>query len=294
MTIIVGLAAAATLLVLYHQGQELSTWSRVETARALLTGLVIVEFYVALLVAVSSSASAVTKERESQTLDLLLVTPITSRYYIWGKLRGLVSFMIPFAAVPMAQVLLVVCYDLIAGIHFAASGAPLRDEHGLIVATVTTFWGRALYAPWVVSWETALTLPVYLTIVMACVCMLGLQMSLKWSKTLTAVIIMLGGLMLAFGAMGVCGFTVAKGVPIVGTAGAIFSPVNAICILIDPEGFSADFRRGGVFDGDYATAGRIVIALMTLICAGLYCLAIWGMYKSMVKNFDMIIRRQHQ
>ena len=294
MTIIVGLAAAVTLLALYYHGLELNGWTRVETARALLTGLVIIEFYVALLVAVSSAASAVTKERESQTLDLLLVTPITSRYYIWGKLRGLVSFMIPFAAVPMAQVLLVVCYDLIAGIHFAASGAPVLDSHGMILSTVTTFWGRALYAPWVVSWETAFTLPVYLTIVMACVCMMGLQMSLKWSKTLTAVIIMLLALMIAFGAMGACGFTVSGKIPIVGTAGALFSPVNAICILIDPEGFSVDFHGGGAFAGDYEVAGRVVIALMTLICAGLYCLAIWGMYKSMVKNFDMIIRRQHQ
>ena len=73
--------------------------------------------------------------------------------------------------------------------------------------------------------------------------------------------------------------TVARGevVALLGPSGAGKSTLLTAIGLINPP-----------------TAGRIVIALMTLICAGLYCLAIWGMYKSMVRNFDMIIRRQHQ
>ena len=99
-----------------------------QQTRQLLLGLVIVEFSVALLVATNVSAAAVTKERESQTLDLLLVTPITSRYYIWGKLRGLVSFMLPFAAVPTLTILLVVLYDFAAaGLHLAWAQGTAMD-----------------------------------------------------------------------------------------------------------------------------------------------------------------------
>jgi hypothetical protein len=41
-------------------------------------------------------------------------------------------------------------------------------------------------------------------------------------------------------------------------------------------------------------AGRVVLFIMTLLVSGGYCLVVWAMYKSMVRNFDMIIRRQHQ
>ena len=139
LTIIIGLGAALTILYFYHlkrvQAFHAATpgdvtrllASAAETTRQFLLGLILVEFSVSLLVATNTSASAVTKERESQTLDLLLVTPITSRYYIWGKLRGLVSFMLPFAAVPTITVLLVILYDLFSGMHFASSGQPIYD-----------------------------------------------------------------------------------------------------------------------------------------------------------------------
>ena len=35
------------------------------------------------------------------TLDLLLTTPITPNKYIWGKVRGLVSFLVLLVAVPV-------------------------------------------------------------------------------------------------------------------------------------------------------------------------------------------------
>ncbi len=288
LTIIVGLAAAVGLLYVYHNGIAPFGKSPLEFARQMLLGLTIVEFSVALLVATNTSASAVTKERESQTLDLLLVTPITSRYYIWGKLRGLVSFMLPFAAVPTFTVLLVVLYDLIRGLHFAASSAPAPAEG------IDTFWARALYAPWVVRWETVITLPLLLTAMMAWACMLGLQLSLKWARTLVAVMASVGVLAGICGVLGVCGFTIARNLDYVGTAGSLFSPFTAICVLIDPESYSKDFGPAGAFTADAQLGGRILVVMVTLSVCTAYCLIIWGMYKSMVKNFDMIIRRQHQ
>jgi ABC-type transport system involved in multi-copper enzyme maturation permease subunit len=238
---------------------------------------VIVEFSVALLVATNTSASAVTKERESQTLDLLLVTPITSRYYIWGKLRGLVSFMLPFAAVPTLTMLLVVLYDW-----------------GALVIT-----GKS--TEWVVWPETIFTLPLLLTAMLAWACMLGLQLSLKWARTIVAVMASVGVLLGICSILGVCGFAavdkLSPAAPVVGA----FSPFTAICMLIAPKEFATSAFGPAGWYSDTSTsagapewAGRIVLVISILLAATAYCLIIWGMYRSMVKNFDMIIRRQHQ
>src|SRR5207248_3816630 len=82
-----------------------------EQARQFLLGAVMVEVAVILLIVTNAAASTVTREKEDGTLDLLLSTPITSRYYIWGKLRGLVSFVMPLVAVPVASILLFIVYD---------------------------------------------------------------------------------------------------------------------------------------------------------------------------------------
>jgi ABC-type transport system involved in multi-copper enzyme maturation permease subunit len=259
VTILVGTAAAIVLLVFYHRGDV-----AVEDARRVLMALVIVEFSVSLLVATNTSAAAVTKERESQTLDLLLVTPITSRYYIWGKLRGLVSFMLPFAAVPTITIFLVVLYDLIF---------TLRSGGG----------------EWVVWPENIIALPVLLTALLAGACMLGLQWSLKWSRTIVAVMASVGVLAGFCAVMGICGFTAASNIPVVGLVVAAFSPYTAIAVMICP----ADYAPSAFPPGSELT-GRITLFVAILVAAAVYCGIVWWMYKSMVRTFDMIIRRQHQ
>jgi ABC-type transport system involved in multi-copper enzyme maturation permease subunit len=225
--------------------------------------LVVVEFSVSLLVATNTSAAAVTKERESQTLDLLLVTPITSRYYIWGKLRGLVSFMLPFAAVPTITIALVVLYDVLF---------TLRNGGGA----------------WVVWPENIVALPVLLTALLAWACMLGLQLSLKWSRTIVAVMASVGVLAGICAVLGVCGFTAASNIPYVGTAIAAFSPYTAIAVMICPVDYAPSaFPSGGEL------LGRIVLFASIIAASAAYCGIVWAMYKSMVRNFDMIIRRQH-
>ena len=68
-------------------------------------------------------------------------------------------------------------------------------------------------------------------------------------------------------------------------------------MLIDPTNFAAaDFGSGAnaTYGGNAAFVGRLVVFITTMVVSGVYCLIVWGMYRSMVKNFDMIIRRQHQ
>jgi ABC-type transport system involved in multi-copper enzyme maturation permease subunit len=238
-----------------------------QDARSFLLGAVIVEFAVILLIVTNAAASTVTREKEDGSLDLLLTTPITSRYYIWGKLRGLVSYVLPLVAVPVASALLFIIYDTADG----------------LMSSDTT---RA----WIVFPEAVLILPGLLIIVAAFASILGMQMSLRCRTTVRAVMSSVGIVLGICGALGWCGYSALDGFKagepslVVGS----FSPFTVLTILIDPE------RYGGtLFDpgGQYGT-GRAIVLIFSWIATGAYALVVWTMYKSMVKNFDMTIRRQ--
>ena len=145
-------------------------------ARSFLLGACILEFAVILLIVTNAAASTVTREKEDGSLDLLLTTPITSRYYVWGKLRGLVSFVIPLIAVPIASVLMFVIYDCW---RWMTTGTPDFQ--------------------WIVFPEAVLVLPGTLIIVAAFASILGMQMSLRCRTTVRAVMSSVGIM------LGVCG-----------------------------------------------------------------------------------------
>ena len=71
---------------------------------------------------------------------------------------------------------------------------------------------------------------------------------------------------------------------------AAFSPFTVMTILIDPVSFA-----GRVFDPSYSSDpgfARIILFVFSYVAVGAYTLIVWSMYKSMVKNFDMTIRKQ--
>jgi ABC-type Na+ efflux pump permease subunit len=270
MTILVGLAGAAYLLYWHESGMPaggaVAAWE--DQTRMWFAGIILLELSISLLVATNSSASAVTKERESQTLDLLLVTPITSRYYIWGKLRGLVSFMLPFVAVPTLTVVMIVADDMVHG-RF--------DEHALL-------WP-----------EVIIEMPLFLTALVAFACMLGLQLSLKWSRTLVAVMVSLGALAGICAALGACGYAAnSSSAGFFGLIFSAFSPFTGVAVMMDPTQFAEHSIGSEGFSGDTLWEGRLLLFISFVTSSVVYCLIVYGMYKSMVKNFDMIIRRQHQ
>jgi len=71
---------------------------------------------------------------------------------------------------------------------------------------------------------------------------------------------------------------------------ASFSPFTVLTVLINPWSYGGRlFTQGGA--GDIIT-GRIELAVASWIAAGAYAAIVWAMYKAMVKNFDMTIRKQ--
>jgi ABC-type transport system involved in multi-copper enzyme maturation permease subunit len=240
-----------------------------ETARGALLGAVIIEFAVILLIVTNAAASTVTREKEDGTLDLLLTTPITSRYYIWGKLRGLVSYVLPLVAVPVASVLVFIAYDLI---RLMGTGGAFK---------------------WIVFPEAVLVMPGLLIMVAAFASILGMHMSLRCRTTVRAVMSSVGIVIGICAGLGWCGYT------ILGNAGrhagifplivGSFSPFTVLTVLIDPVQFGGSSFEPG--SGDVPLA-RTAVLVCGWIATALYGVVVWTMYKSMVKNFDMTIRRQ--
>lgn len=243
------------------------------TARSWLLGLTIVEFSVILLIMANAAASAVTREKEDGTLDLLLSTPITSRYYIWGKLRGLVAFVLPLVAVPVVSSFIFIGHDVFRWIA-----------------------GRDSSFEWIVFPEAMITMPAMLIIVCAFAAILGMQMSLRCRTTVRAVMSSVGIIVGACAMMGWCGYEVLTNSPSMSSDLAIaigaFSPFTLLTILINPQEYAGSaFEHSAGANYDPGTA-RIVAFVVCLVALALYALGIWSMYKAMVKNFDMTIRKQ--
>ncbi len=236
-----------------------------DSVRNYLLGFVVLEFAVILLIVTNAAASTVTREKEDGTLDLLLTSPITSRYYIWGKLRGLVYFVLPLIAVPVASCAVFIAYDLIR----MASEPTER---------------------WIAFPETLLLLPCMLIIIAAFAAILGMQMSLRMRTTVMAVMSSVGIVAGACGIMGYCGYSFLSSRDLNGLAVFVgsFSPFTLMTMLINPYQFDR------VFQGDDQSQNRVWMSLSTAAAVAVYTSIVFALYRSMVKNFDMTIRRQQR
>jgi ABC-type transport system involved in multi-copper enzyme maturation permease subunit len=241
-----------------------------QRARNFLLGASILEFAVILLIVTNAAASTVTREKEDGSLDLLLTTPITSRYYVWGKLRGLVAFVTPLIAVPVLSALMFIVYDL----------------WRLMTTNDASF-------QWIVFPEAILILPGTLIIVAAFASILGMQMSLRCRTTVRAVMSSVAIMLGICGAMGWCGLEFLQSRGADGTFSLIlssFSPFTVMTVLIDPVSYGGRLFETG--NPDDISSGRVVLFIFSWVATGAYAAIVWQMYKSMVKNFDMTIRKQ--
>jgi hypothetical protein len=147
---------------------------------------------------------------------------------------------------------------------------------------------------WVVYPEALLLVPAMLIIVSAFAAILGMQMSLRCRTTVMAVMLSVGIVVGLCGALGWCGWQLLSpsGQGQVGIVAGSFSPFTLLTMLIDPQDFAhRAFGLDSAHDTDPAAA-RVVAFISALIAIGAYAAVVWSMYKSMVKNFDMTIRKQ--
>ena len=201
----VGLIFAFVLLVLHGRGSL-----GVTPDRYLLYVTVLVELGITLFIATASAATSMTREKEANTLELLLATPLTSGRIISGKIRGLVSAAGPMLLVPYATVSLFIFYDLVSG----RMGNPASRT---------------------VNWEALLCLPLLFVAFTAFACMIGLQSSIKSKRTMGAVFSSMALVLLVFFITSSCAMTIhSPENPQLSSAIMPLTPLTAMYVVVDP------------------------------------------------------------
>lgn len=243
-----------------------------ETARDILAPLLWVELTIVLLVLCNVSASAITREREDGTLDLLMVTPVTSRYYVWGKLRGLISFAGVLLIVPVATAAM-----------FAAVN-PFRPAPPVPAGPV----GQGIVVQ-IMPPEGVLILAVSMLSYCSLAVMIALTTSLKVKRSINAVIssvFVVGATAVGIGA---CGTVSLTAVPVLGPLLAMASPYVAIALAVMPHKVA-----GALVRESPGLNYRLLLTVHAAVGAGMCTALVYGLYSSMVKTFDVTIRSQNQ
>ncbi|QYK47813.1 MAG: ABC transporter permease subunit [Phycisphaeraceae bacterium] len=257
------------LVFLYHSG----SMAPASFQLALLT-TVTAELGVITLLAITMAATAVTREREDGTLDLLLTTPITPSAYLTGKLRGLIAYLLPLLAVPLGTVAFASLYALTGG---------LGREDGAMITSIAL---AKQFAHPIVLPEAALILPIVVVPFIAFCAIVGLHWSLKSKGTLGSVVASVGIVAAVSAFVGLCGWRAGSEFALLGPALAGLSPGSALFATINP----ADMLSQTISSHDLTTA-RVALAIGCFISAGAYIGIVYAVHAALVKNFDMTVRK---
>ena len=268
--LILGAGWGVGLLVHYHNSSMTAS-----SFRLALVSTVVGELAVTTLVAINMAATAISREREDGTLDLLLTTPLSAGAYMTGKLRGLVAYLIPLIAIPSGTIGIAGIYSLFHGF----------GKTSKVVITSTLVGGAKVSAP-VVLPEAGLVVGITSLAFIAFCVMIGLQWSLKSRGTLGSVVGAVGVIGAIAGTIGLCGWLSSSQIPVVGAAMAALTPASAVRACINPVSAMLDT----VMESGLVTA-RITLGIGTIAAAGVYAGIVFGLHSAIVRNFDFTVRK---
>ncbi len=246
-----------------------------ETFRFIMLVAVWTELAVVTLVAINMSATAVTREREDGTLDLLLTTPITPEMYLSGKLRGMVAYLLPMAAVPVGTLAM-------AGVYVGFGGFG-RDGGAVVGETINQ---QPVEVP-VVLPEALFAAPVAVLPFIAFCVMIGLHWSVKSRGTLSAVISTFGVVAAIAGMAGLCGWKSGTDFEALGPAFAGMSPATVVYALIDPAHALEATAQGE----SSLLSARVSLLVGVVIGALVHLGLVYALHSAMSRGFDMTVRR---
>lgn len=267
--IALGLATGLAVVILFHTGTLNPT-----DFRFVVRSVVFTEVFVIALVAINMAATAVSREREDGTLDLILTTPITPGMYLTGKLRGLVAYLLPLIGVPVFTIGIAGLYAFF-GNNIRAGGTMVSERVG----------NGTLAVPAVLP-EAVLVAPLVLVPFMAFCVMIGLHWSLKSKGTLGSVVGTVAVVGIISGIVGLCGWNGGADMPVVGPALAAISPASLLDALVAP----VDRMDGTVVDAGLATA-RTALAIGAAVSAAIYIAIVYAVHTAMVRGFDFTVRK---
>ena len=262
-----GMCAAVVLIGFYMQGTITAS-----TFRVSLVALLGAETVIIALTALNLSATAVSREREDGTLDLILTTPIQPGPYLSGKLRGVIQNLLPMLLVPSLSLGLASLFVLFGG--FGSS-----VEITSMVAT------NQVKLPLLLP-EAALTYPIVLVGFTAFCVMVGLQWSIKSQGTIGAIVAAVGIILTVGALLGFCGVASGRSIPVVGGFIAALTPINILLAAVQP----ADFLTQSLVDSDSQPV-RVSLLVGGLFAGAGYVGVVFAMHAAMKRSFMMTVRR---
>lgn len=272
-------------IILYYHNSSLAN----ETFRTVLLATVLGELGVITLVALNMSATAVAREREDGTLDLLLTTPLTASSYLSGKLRGMIAYLLPLLAVPLGTLLIAGLYTLLieggilereGGVLVQATRFMTSGGGGLATGTNTPF-----FVPVVLPEGALVAAIVTIPFIAFCV-MVGMHWSLKSKGAIGSVIATVGVLMVVVGVVGACAYKAASDLPLVGPSLAPATPATAVYSVVQPE-----YAMLKTYNASGLSSARVGLLIGSLIVAGIWIAIVYGIHANMVRTFDMTVRK---
>lgn len=268
--VLLGAVGGLVLVMVYHAG----VFAPDEFRRVLLA-VVWTETAVITLIAINMAATAVSREREDGTLDLILTTPITPAMYLTGKLRGLIAYLLPMLAVPVGTLCFAGAYVLTDGLGSGGVTVPVR------------FTTTPVTAPLVLPEAGLLALLVLVPFTAFCV-MVGLHWSLKSKGTIGSVVATVGVVGVIAGIVGLCGWQSAADIELLGPALAAFNPVTLLHASVMPEVSMLDTVST---DAAGIRRARVSLAIGAAVSAGAHVGVVFGIHAALVRGFDFTVRK---
>ena len=239
--------------------------------------IVIGEIIIVTFSTLSISASAIAKEREDGSLDLLLTTSITPKLYLGGKMRGLIMHILPIVLVPSVTMVIVGLLVLVNPESSVVSDVFVQTNIASDLTGQQTQLPLALFAP-------ALLFPViFIPFITFCMT-LGLLWSMRSKGSIGAIVASLIIVFIVVAGLGVCTIPVSE-VAFVGPAFGSLSPISNLFATLNPADSLPTLLNGGIGTANLATAiGSILAGLLWILVS-------YGLLKSMTASFVPTVRR---
>jgi len=269
--VILGVAVAVAIITFYHTGM----WTASELQLAV-TSVLAAEIVIITLAALNVSATAVSREREDGTLDLILTTPIEPGPYLTGKLKGLIQFLLPMILVPSITLLLLAVYWLTNGL-----GKDNVTRIGVVVDGSAS--SDKINLPLVLP-EGAIALPLMLVPFVAFCVMIGLYYSIRSKGTISSVVFSVFVVIAVVGVLSLCGIATGGSMDVVGGVITTFSPINLLFAIVHPDQ-TIPSAMGT------PAAGRISLLVGAAVSAAVYAFVVYGLHSHNKRTFMMTVRK---
>ncbi len=235
---------------------------------------VIGEVFIVIFTSISLSASAIAKEREDGSLDLLLTTAVTPRMYLGGKMKGLVLHILPMVLVPcvtMMTIGLVVFLNPDTSIVTETYISPsLGDGNSMPVPL-------ALFIP-------SLFFPFIFVPYIAFCMTLGLLWSIRSRGSIGAIITTLILVLVVTGGLNICLMPV-QDVHMLGIGFSSLSPVSSIFVALTPTQTLPKLLDQGIL------SANIHLGIASVLAGVVWSLVCFGLLRSMASSFVVTVRR---